>query len=346
MKAKYLLIDCVYINSGGGLNILNEIIKNLEKKRLVNKCFFLLDKRLEINKIYLDLKSNCRFIEPNEKNRKNFYNEKTKHINSVLCLANVPPPIKIYVPVHIYFHNDLFLRPWRTHLSLKNKVLNYLKRLYIILKNKNEYLWHVQSSLMLKKVSKSLFIDKSKIHISPIFSSKKNMISNKAINTFLYVANYSKHKNHDRLLKSMIKSAKDIDHSIELHLTLPNFIFADSIYLKYKLPLNLKIINHGILDFNDLKKLYAKSEFLIFPSLNESFGLPLIEAIHFNCKILASDLPFVKEIIKASLLFNPLSVNSISEKILNAVLNKKIEDSKIIIENKIDTFVKDITQNV
>ena len=43
MKAKYLLIDFIYINSGGGLNILNEIIKNLEKKRLINKCFFFLD---------------------------------------------------------------------------------------------------------------------------------------------------------------------------------------------------------------------------------------------------------------------------------------------------------------
>ena len=36
------------------------------------------------------------------------------------------------------------------------------------------------------------------------------------------------------------------------------------------------------LDFNDLKKLYTKSEYLIFPSLNESFGLPLIESIQFN----------------------------------------------------------------
>ena len=346
MKAKYFLIDSVYINSGGGLNILNEIIKNLEKKRLINKCFFLLDKRLEINKICIDLYSKYRFIEPNEKNRKNFYNEKSKYINSVLCLANVPPPIKIYLPVYIYFHNDLFLRPCRTHLKVKNKVLNYIKRLYIILKNKNEYLWYVQSNLMLKKVSESLYIDKSKIHISPIFSSNKNMISNKAINTFLFVANYSKHKNHDRLLKSMIMSAKDIHDSIELHLTLPNSIFADSIYSKCKLPNNLKVINHGILDFNDLKKLYTKSEFLIFPSLNESFGLPLIEAIQFNCKILASDLPFVKEIIKASFLFNPLSVDSISEKILDAVQNKKIGYSKIIIENKIDTFVEDITRHV
>lgn len=346
MNTKYFLIDSVYINSGGGLNILNEIIKNLEKKRLINKCFFLLDKRLEINKICIDLYSNYCFIEPNEKNRKNFYYEKSKYINSVLCLANVPPPIKIYLPVYIYFHNDLFLRPWSTHLELKNKALNFLKKLYIISKNKNEYLWHVQSSLMLKKVSKSLYIDKSKIHISPIFSSKKNMISNKAINTFLYVANYSKHKNHDRLLKSMIKSANGLDYSIELHLTLPDSIFSESIYSRYQLPSNLKIINHGILDFNDLKILYARSEFLIFPSLNESFGLPLIEAIHYNCKILASNLPYVKEIIKASLLFNPLSVNSISEIILQAVVYKKIEHSKIIIENKIDTFVNNIFRNV
>ena len=85
---------------------------------------------------------------------------------------------------------------------------------------------------------------------------------------------------------------------------------------------------------------------MIFPSLNESFGLPLIESINNNCKVIASDLKFINEIIEPSLLFNPFSISSITNSILEAISKNDLNESRIIIENKSDTFVKYITNHV
>jgi glycosyltransferase involved in cell wall biosynthesis len=40
------------------------------------------------------------------------------------------------------------------------------------------------------------------------------------------------------------------------------------------------------------------SDMLVFPSLCESFGLPLVEAISVNKPIVAADLPYAHEVAK------------------------------------------------
>ena len=50
-----------------------------------------------------------------------------------------------------------------------------------------------------------------------------------------------------------------------------------------EIPKNLKIHWHGKIDKERLDKIYSKIEFFVFPSLKESFGLPLIE--HLICSI-------------------------------------------------------------
>ena len=109
---------------------------------------------------------------------------------------------------------------------------------------------------------------------------------------------------------------------------------------------NLKIINHGVLEKNKLNILYSSLEFLIFPSLNESFGLPLIESINHKCCVIAPNLDYVNEIIEPSLKFDPKSINSISSSILMAISKSELKESKILVQNKIDTFVKYISKNV
>jgi glycosyltransferase involved in cell wall biosynthesis len=79
---------------------------------------------------------------------------------------------------------------------------------------------------------------------------------------------------------------------------------------------------------------------LIYPSVIESFGLPLIESIEFNCKIIASNLDYVKEIVKPSVVFDPFSVSSISNSIDYVIENNNIEDSEMLIKNKIDKFIE------
>ena len=85
---------------------------------------------------------------------------------------------------------------------------------------------------------------------------------------------------------------------------------------------------------------------MIFPSLNESFGLPLIEAVNNECKIIAPNLPYVNQVLIPTLNFDPYSTSSIVKSIKEATGNLNLKPSKIIIENKIDTFVKYIYENI
>ncbi|WP_020482056.1 glycosyltransferase family 4 protein [Methylomonas sp. MK1] len=47
---------------------------------------------------------------------------------------------------------------------------------------------------------------------------------------------------------------------------------------------------------NELSFSYKNAQALIFPSMTEGFGLPLVEALSFNCPVLASDIPVFHEI--------------------------------------------------
>ena len=55
-----------------------------------------------------------------------------------------------------------------------------------------------------------------------------------------------------------------------------------------------------------------RSKALIFPSLAESFGLPLVEAQEFNKPILASELDFVRDVCSPVDTFDPKSSLSIA----------------------------------
>ena len=86
--------------------------------------------------------------------------------------------------------------------------------------------------------------------------------------------------------------------------------------------------------------MYNSCEFAIYPSLVESFGLPLIEATNHGCKVISSDLPYVHEIIEPSLTFNPYSAESISSSILKAIETDNLPETKVLVENKLDNFIE------
>ena len=346
MNHKKILVDSIYLNSEGGKSILTQFIHYLIENNVHENYYFLIDKRAKKKDIVLD-KINLEFIEPSENKRKIFYlNNKTK-FKSILCFSNVPPPIKLTQNVFIYFHNTLLLNPINTNLSFYNKAVNLIKKTYIKFLNQKNYQWIVQTELIKKQFCNAFSVSDNRIKVFPIFDSNYNNLKlNKGKNRFLYVSNLSKHKNHHKLFNAFINSASKSDELIELHLTILEEEYGKSIYSNKIAVKNLKIINHGVLNKTDLYNLYNLSNFLIYPSLNESFGLPLIESINNSCKVIAADLEYVNEIIQPSLKFDPNSESSISKSILLAVNEKNLMDSKIKVENKIDTFVKYISNNV
>jgi glycosyltransferase involved in cell wall biosynthesis len=333
------LIDCTYLNSAGGTKIL-EIILNKMSLELINEFTFLIDSRAN-NTILKRLEgSKFQLIENSELKRRSFYKLNKNKIIKCICLANVPPPIRTSCETIIYFHNDLILKP-NLSQSLYSYISFSLKKLYIRIVNHNNYKWVVQTELMKKKLSKNLKIKNQNILVYPIFTefSVKKPIK-KIDNTFLYVCSSSAHKNIKRLIEAF-NTIKNINSkTLNLDLTISDENYFRKVVLANNKNKNLVINNHTNLNESSLNKLYKKSEFLIYPSLIESFGLPLVESIQFNCKIIASNLPYVHELVDPSKVFNPFSISAIAKSIDDVIESDNIIGSKIKIKNKIDKFIE------
>ena len=68
----------------------------------------------------------------------------------------------------------------------------------------------------------------------------------------------------------------------------------------------------------EMASLYKNACALIFPSLNEGYGLPIVEAIKFNCPVITSNIEPMSEIsMGSSLLVNPYDIDEIYKALEN-----------------------------
>ena len=74
----------------------------------------------------------------------------------------------------------------------------------------------------------------------------------------------------------------------------------------------LKVTNIGQIPHSEIMVLYGQARALIFPSLSESFGLPLLEASEMSLPILAGELDFVRDVCEPAQSFDPNSEVSIA----------------------------------
>ena len=66
------------------------------------------------------------------------------------------------------------------------------------------------------------------------------------------------------------------------------------------------IIKAGYIDDEDLPCLYANSEFFVYPSLYEGFGLPVLEAMKCGCPVITSGVSSIPEVTgDCAILINP-----------------------------------------
>jgi glycosyltransferase involved in cell wall biosynthesis len=100
----------------------------------------------------------------------------------------------------------------------------------------------------------------------------------------------------------------------------------------------LVIIGHSFEDFtvpkgvlmlghvpqDELATFYSGAEALVYPSLYEGFGIPILEAFAIKTPVVTSDLGSMKEIAGSAAEFvNPEDVDSIAKAILKVILNRE-----------------------
>ena len=89
---------------------------------------------------------------------------------------------------------------------------------------------------------------------------------------------------------------------------------------------NVKFL--GEINENDVYFQYTQSDALFFPSINETYGLPLIEAMKMGKYILCSDLPYAKELCLDEAIyfdpFNDVSVLKAIERLKTLKISNKL----------------------
>lgn len=102
-----------------------------------------------------------------------------------------------------------------------------------------------------------------------------------------------------------------------------------------------RVICTGYIPKEDLIALYNITELLVFASLYEGFGLPVLEAMACGTRVITSNVSSLKEIAEGhALLVNPKSIKSISKGILT-VLERPIETMELA-EQSVD-YAKSFT---
>lgn len=152
--------------------------------------------------------------------------------------------------------------------------------------------------------------------------------------TFLMVGSIAGHKNHITALKAF---KNIVEHHRDKNIQLlvigkPAWGSEDFLHLlssDEQLQKRVLLVN----DASDveLQWAYKHSEALIFGSLIEGFGLPLVEAAYFKLPIICSDIPIFHEIAEDNVIyFPPLDVEALKNILLNwDNLKSTVDPSKI-----------------
>ena len=100
---------------------------------------------------------------------------------------------------------------------------------------------------------------------------------------------------------------------------------------RWRLERPSQVVVQGYLEDNELSLLYREAFAFVYPTLNEGFGYPPIESMHYGTPVVAAATTSVPEVCRdAALYFNPLDVEELKNRLLmlqnEPVLYNRLKD--------------------
>jgi glycosyltransferase involved in cell wall biosynthesis len=142
-------------------------------------------------------------------------------------------------------------------------------------------------------------------------------------------------KNHVRLLRAFRRIA-DAHDSLRLVLAGTEWFGQEAIYRESReLGLEGRVHFTGYVGDDDLPFLYSGAEALVFPSLYEGFGLPLLEAMACGTPVVASNLSSLPEVLgDCGILVDPASEGDIARGIEAALADSR--DGRLLVRRGLE----------
>lgn len=208
---------------------------------------------------------------------------------------------------------------------LKFSIKYYFPQIYHRRKKKQYIKYYINSPLKVITVSehsKYAFITyfpesrnkELKVFYSPNTSSEHNITrNNNSEKYFMLVSGNRWEKNNLRAIKAFDRLiSMGLIKNVKMKIT-----GTDGNCFRYKVQNPTSFDFLGYVDDEQLDKLYANAYLFIYPSLNEGFGYPPIEAMKYKTPVIASPLSSIAEICEEGVLFfNPFSVEEIMNRMM------------------------------
>ena len=134
-------------------------------------------------------------------------------------------------------------------------------------------------------------------------SKKSHMILNELNladkNYILFVGNIFRHKNLTTLVKAFARVLHQLNHEIYLviagKIIEPDY-YSEMLALAHNLRIKSNLIFTGEIIQDALPPVYRNAKLFVFPSLLETFGFPMLEAMASKIPLLTSDIAISREI--------------------------------------------------
>lgn len=299
---KRLILNASNIRSSGGKVLLRQIVENVPDYCDV---IFLINKELkdEFRSLKNAFYFGSSFVERIKSEL--FLKKISQKKDWLLCFGNLPPLFTSKAKVFVFFHNLAMIQRFslfEIYFFFATKKFNFI----------------VQSKSVKERLISSNLYNNKIIYIFPFFKMPNRLLNSEkeALNKghiFIYPANGEEHKNHNQLLDGWTLLSKEKIFP-KLILTISNeeypALFKRIEHLKslHKLVIeNLGSAPHSLVLEN-----LEQSSALIYPSLFESLGIPLLEAKQINLPIISSELDYVRDLVVPCESFDPNSALSIS----------------------------------
>lgn len=313
---KTIIVNNPAAKEGGALTILCKFIENIIKFNCKHKfyIFVALDelKRYEKENIKIIVigKQNCiKRIYWDNYGLKNYLETNRIKPDIFLSLQNTGVNLDKKIYQILYYHQSiplyniqwsLFKKKEQVYWFYKN-IYPFFTRQYIRRINKII----VQTSWIKEEFSKKFKYSKNNIYLMtppielPNIKEVKTISKNKF--RIFYPASPLIYKNHKLIIEAIIflnSKIPKLEDKVECVFTFSEHEneYLYSLVVENKLDKLIKFI--GKIEYKKVLEYYKSSDLLVFPSYIETLGLPLIEAQHFNLRILAINLPYSREVLK------------------------------------------------
>ena len=250
----------------------------------------------------------------------------------VICPDYVAPLITFNAKRITVMHDSLFWDKKNNYSFLWRKYFTTLINLGL---NKGTQI--VTTSNYSKKNLSKIFRNNKKIHfVYQSFNLPKIIYSDYKTpkNYLLHIGSFEKRKDlinlvkafrlvDDPNLKLVLAGAQIINGNSKVLDEIKTFIFQNK--------LEGKVILAGYVSKDEASVLYKNARIYVFPSLDEGFGIPMLEALSFSVPVICSDIDVFKEIGGEYVeYFKVGDSNSLSNKISSILESKNLKQKNNI----------------